>query len=67
MQGEEMYLNLGSATVMIALATGLTRVTFRIGENEFIDVKESPQELMSLKSNAQPTDSRAISQTDMRS
>ena len=43
---EVIYLNIASAMMITPLATGLSRVTFRQIEKEFIDVKDSPADLI---------------------
>jgi hypothetical protein len=46
MSNEEVYLNIAAAIMITPLATGLTRITFRQPEKDFVDVKESPAELL---------------------
>ena len=50
LRGEAVYLNVGAARMMTPLAPGLTRVTFRITEKEFVDVQETPEQLTSRAS-----------------
>jgi hypothetical protein len=41
-----IYLNIADAMMITPLATGLSRVTFRQAEKDFVDVKESPTDLI---------------------
>jgi len=41
-----IYLNITDAMMITPLATGLSRVTFRQAEKDFVDVKESPTDLI---------------------
>jgi hypothetical protein len=43
---EVVYLNMSDAMMITPLATGLSRITFRQAEKDFVDVKESAADLI---------------------
>jgi|RhiMethySRZTD1v2_1073278.scaffolds.fasta_scaffold1150316_2 hypothetical protein len=43
---EVVYLNMADARIISPLATGLSRVTFRQADKDFVDVKESATDLI---------------------